>query len=52
MFTYHQNCPIIFGAGAIDHLGEYVSELGNIKKARVRQITPDTGFFTRRRRAH
>ena len=33
MFTYHQNCPIIFGAGAIDHLGEYVSELGNIKKA-------------------
>ena len=33
MFTYHQNCPIIFGAGAIDHLGEYVSELGRIQKA-------------------
>ena len=33
MFTYNQNCPIIFGPGAVDHLGEYVSDLGNIKKA-------------------
>ena len=32
-FTYMQNCPIIFGPGAIDHLGEYVAELGNIHKA-------------------
>lgn len=32
MFRYMQNCPIYFGPGAIDHLGEYVSELG-CKKA-------------------
>ncbi len=32
-FQYMQNCPIIFGPGAIDHLGEYVTELGNIRKA-------------------
>lgn len=31
MFQYMQNCPIYFGAGAIDHLGEYVSELGSKK---------------------
>lgn len=31
-FQYMQNCPIIFGPGAIDHLGEYVSELGKISK--------------------
>ncbi len=32
-FRYMQNCPIVFGPGAIDHLGEYVSELGKIRKA-------------------
>lgn len=32
MYRYMQNCPIYFGAGAIDRLGEYVSELG-CKKA-------------------
>ncbi len=31
MFRYMQNCPIYFGPGAIDHLGEYVSELGSKK---------------------
>ena len=31
MFQYMQNCPIYFGAGAIDHLGEYVAELGSKK---------------------
>ena len=32
-FRYMQNCPIIFGPGAIDRLGESVSQLGNIRKA-------------------
>ena len=32
MFRYMQNCPIYFGAGALEHLGEYVAELG-CKKA-------------------
>ena len=31
MFRYMQNCPIYFGPGAIDHLGEYVAELGSKK---------------------
>ena len=31
MFQYMQNCPIYFGPGAIDHLGEYVAELGSKK---------------------
>ncbi len=31
MFRYMQNCPIYFGPGTIDHLGEYVSELGSKK---------------------
>ena len=31
MFKYMQNCPIYFGPGAIDHLGEYVAELGSRK---------------------
>ncbi len=33
MFRYMQNCPVYFGAGAIDHLGEYVSEQLSSKKA-------------------
>ena len=31
MFRYMQNCPIYFGPGAVDHLGEYVAELGSKK---------------------
>ena len=31
-YQYNQNCPIYFGAGAVDHLGEYVAaELGSKK---------------------
>ena len=34
IFQYQQNCPIYFGPGAVDHLGEYVAEMDpNIKKA-------------------
>lgn len=33
MFKYMQNCPIYFGPGAVDHLGEYVVRHLGSKKA-------------------